>query len=188
MPAAIAPAEPSPVATPGQDLRAGDIWPDIAGRIDMLAGRTFDQVPGLVRPQIDNDLQVMAARVERPGATGDARATTTLRDIPLEAALMAVRIAALPALTGALKVMAHDMKYDAVGYDSAVGWAYGRGIGQGEAMAVFKDLVAAIDGSAAQRLVAPVGSADFRESWRALAADPRFAALQDFYVAARGAT
>ncbi|PZN94086.1 MAG: hypothetical protein DCF31_10590 [Alphaproteobacteria bacterium] len=184
-----APAEPSPIATPGQDIRAGDIWPDIAGRFDILGGRMFDNVPALVRTPLDNDLQVAAARVDRPGAAGDARATTRLREVPDAAVLLAVRIAALPGLAGDLRAMAHAAPYDAARYDSMAGWAYGRGIAAGAPMAAFTDLVAAIDPAAAQRLAAaPVGSDGFRDAWRTLAEQPRFQALQDLFVASREAT
>lgn len=182
-------AEPSPIATPGQDLRAGDIWADIACRADILAGRIRDQNPALVRPALDADLQLAAARVERPGAIGDARATTTLRDIPGDAVLLAHRIAALPALAGELRTLAHAMTYDAVRYDSEVGWAYGRGIAAGAPLAVFRDLLAATDPAAAARLdAAQPGGAAFRDVWRTLAQDPRFQAIQDLFAAARELT
>jgi hypothetical protein len=185
-----APAEPSPIATPGQDLRLGDIWPDIATRSDILAGRAWDNSPALVRPQLDADLQLAAARIERPGATGDARATTALREIPAEAVVLAHRIAALPGLAGDLRAMAHDVCYDAVRYESATGWAYGRGIavthGADSPMAVFLDLLAATDPGAHDHLgSATVGSDAFRDIWRTLAADARFQSVQDLFVAAR---
>lgn len=183
-------AEPSPIATPGQDLRAGDIWADIACRSDMLAGRTWDTMPALVRPQRDADLQQAAARIERPGAIGDARATTAVREIPADAVLLAQRIDALPALSGDLRAMAHDVSYDASRYDSQTGWAYGRGIaagGDGDApLAVFRALLAVTDAAANARLdAAAPGSEAFRDIWRTLAACPRFQSIQDLFVAAR---
>lgn len=188
-------AEPSPIATPGQDLRAGDIWADIACRGDILAGRAWDNLPAVVRPQLDADLQIAAARVDRPGAIGDARATTAVREIPADAVLLAHRIAALPALSGDLRAMAHDVAYDAVRYDSQTGWAYGRGIAGAEVgglespLAVFRDLLAVTDAVAHTRLgAAEPGSDAFRDLWRTLAETPRFQSVQDLFVAARELT
>lgn len=182
-------AEPSPIATPGQDLRVGDIWADMACRADILAGRAWDNLPALVRPALDADLQQAAGRLERPGAIGDARATTQVREIPTDAVLLAHRIAALPALAGDLRAMARDVSYDAVRYDSMTGWAYGRGIaaaGVDSPLAVFRDLLAATDAAAAARLdAAAPGSAAFRDIWRTLATDTRFQTVQDLFVAAR---
>lgn len=188
------PAEPAPQARPGQDIRVGDIDSDIAGRIDMRAGRAWEQVPAVARPALDPDLQQVAGRTERPGGIGDARATTPLREIPYDAVLATIRVAGLSALAGDLRTAPRPMQYDTVRYTAATGWSYGDGLatsgGRGSAMAAFLDLVAAADPGRADRLdaaggldAAAAGTADFRDAWRSLSAEGAFQHLQDVFRA-----
>lgn len=189
-------AEPAPSAQPGQDIRVGDIDSDIAGRIDMRAGRAWDQIPAGARPALDPDLQQIAGRTERPGGIGDARATTALREVPYDAVLMAIRVSGLAALAGELRAAARPVQYDAVRYSATLGWTYGDSVetagGQGSAMAAFLDLVGAADPARADRLAtaggfdaAVTGSADFRAAWRSLSAEGAFQHLQDVFCALR---
>ena len=76
-----APADPSPIATPGMTVRVGDIHADIATRHDIGGARLPAAVVETARPALAPDLVV------RQAAGIDSRAVTPVRDAAAAAAL-----------------------------------------------------------------------------------------------------
>lgn len=176
------------MARPGQDLRVGDVWPDIAGRSDVLAGRAFDAQGLAGRASRPRDAADVAARLEQPSDLTDAPATTGLRDVSHDAVLAAVRVAGVSGLAETLGPRLRPPAYAAVRHDA--GWHYGPVAatempaflaGLGTLDAVRHDRLAAAGGARA----AASGDPAFRAEWRRLAREGAFQRLVDLFTVTR---